>query len=106
MKDSRQQHWLLRLPQSWVGWVLSGLCLVVLICLAGGLIGTVLYPLGGLLFGKELTLLRMMRYGFMDGAFLALIWAPGLSIVACFAGAHEKARLIRKLNGNDLDIND
>lgn len=92
MTPHQKKRILKRLPNRLSGWLAFGFLLVAAICLTGGLIGSLVYPAVGLLIGKDLTIVRMMRFGFADGAFWALIWAPGLSIVACIAGAYEKRR--------------
>ena len=71
-------------------WIGLWLGLVLLICLAGALAGALLFPVGGLLLGLELPVADMLRNGIMDGGFLALIWAPGISFVACLMWAHRK----------------
>ncbi|MFO7724123.1 MAG: hypothetical protein R6V45_01125 [Oceanipulchritudo sp.] len=80
------------LPSAWYGWVGFGILLVIAMVVVGGGLGALLYPLVGTLIGMDLALLSMLRTGFMDGAFYALIWAPGASIVLCIAGAYEKKR--------------
>jgi hypothetical protein len=92
MTPNRKKRILKGLPDRLPGWIGFGFLLVAAICLTGGLIGSLVYPAVGLLIGKDLTVVSMMRFGFADGAFWALIWAPGLSIVACIAGAYEKRR--------------
>ncbi|MEX0324868.1 MAG: hypothetical protein AB3N33_02140 [Puniceicoccaceae bacterium] len=75
-------------------WGLRWLGLVALICLAGGFLGAVLFPIAGHLLGMDLATRDMVRNGVFDGGFFALIWAPGLSLVICIMWAH--AQLSRK----------
>jgi hypothetical protein len=64
-------------------WFGRWLFMVLAICLAGALAGGLLFPLFGHLLGMDLGTGEMIRNGIHDGAFLALIWAPGISFVAC-----------------------
>lgn len=106
MKSATRARLLAALPSGWAGWIGIGLLIVLAMVTAGGLLGGLLYPLVGTLIGKDLTVLRMVRLGFMDGAFYALIWAPGMSIVLCIAGAYEKKRDLSAGGGKALDKND
>lgn len=98
MKLSAEQKRLLaaRLPGSLPGWIGLGLVLTLAITLTGGLLGSLLFPLVGSFLGMNLAVWEMARYGFFDGAFLALIWAPGASIVAGFMGAHWKRTFLKE----------
>ena len=106
MKIVSRTRLLAALPSSWVGWFGLGLVIIVVMVSIGALLGGTLYPLVGVVIGKDLPILRMLRLGVMDGAFLAFIWAPGLSIVLCIAGAYEKRRDFSSGSGNPLDSKD
>ncbi|MGC9452065.1 MAG: hypothetical protein ACP5I4_11530 [Oceanipulchritudo sp.] len=80
-----------RLVQA-AGWFAFWLLLVAGITLAGAILGAVLFPVAGLLLGMDLEVPRMARNGWFDGGFLALIWAPGISFVACLMRAHRRYR--------------
>lgn len=69
----------------WQAWAWSGRWhgLVGAICAGGALIGGLLYPLVGSMAGLEYSVGEMLRNGLRDGGFYALIWAPGISLVAC-----------------------
>jgi len=106
MKPATRARLLAALPSGWFGWIGLGFLIVLGMVTAGGLLGGILYPLVGTIIGKDLTVLRMLRLGFMDGAFYALIWAPGMSIVLCIAGAYEKRRDLSSVGGYPLDTTD
>jgi hypothetical protein len=80
--------WWVRL---WHGWV-------VLMVLAGAVLGALLFPLGGLVFGVDLSIGRFVLAGLRDGAFYAFIWAPGISLILCFMLGYERAR---RVSGRD-----
>jgi len=88
----RDRQWLAHVPGHWPGWVFMGLILMGLMTLAGGLLGSVLFPVVGSLLGMDLTLPEMAGNGFRDGAFYAFIWAPGASFVAVVMAVHEKRK--------------
>ena len=76
--------WWIRL---WHGWV-------VLIVLLGAVAGFILFPIGGAVFGIDQTLSHLLLAGLRDGAFYALIWAPGISVVLCFMLGYERAKAL------------
>ena len=92
MAHSFRKRLLHRLPDTRVGWLSLGVLILLVIVSAGAVAGSILYPVGGLLLGMDLSLREMLRYGMADGAFYALIWAPGISIVLCIIGIVEKRR--------------
>ena len=53
------------------------------ITLAGAVLGALLFPVGGVLFGYQVEIQTMAWNGLQDGGFLAFIWAPGISFVIC-----------------------
>lgn len=66
--------------------------LVAGITAGGALVGGVVYPLVGGLAGLDYRLREMIWNGMTDGGFLALIWAPGISLVACVMWAVRRHR--------------
>jgi MFS family permease len=80
------------LPSRLPGWIALWLLLVAAIVAGGGIAGALLFPLAGSLIGMSLTPLQMAANGLRDGAFYALIWAPGVALVATIMLAHEKRR--------------
>ena len=74
-------------------WFSRWLFLLLAICLAGALVGALAFPVAGYLLGMDLGIGEMLRNGVFDGGFLALIWAPGLSLVACLMwGRQQKVK--------------
>ena len=65
---------------------------MLVIIIAGAIVGALFYPLAGILFGMNYSILFMTQKGIADLAFLALIWAPGSAIVLCFIKAHHYKR--------------
>jgi amino acid transporter len=80
------------LPSGLAGWCVGWLLLVVAIVAAGAVAGALLYPLFGTLLGMDLSVREMFLNGVLDGGFYAMIWAPGVSFVACLMGANWKRR--------------
>lgn len=74
--------WFLR----WLGLTLGGI-------LAGGLLGTLLFPVFGTLLGMDLSIGEMARHGFHDGAFYLTIWAPGGCFILCAMWAHRRRQV-------------
>ena len=68
-------------------WVVRWLLLTIGICLAGALVGAILFPVAGHLLAMDLGTREMVTNGIFDGGFLALIWAPGISFVVCLMWA-------------------
>ncbi len=66
--------------------------IVLGMCLQGALVGSLLFVIGGLLLGMDLSVPQLALNGLKDGAFLALIWAPGTGIVVCFIKAYGQVR--------------
>lgn len=91
------------LPDSLFGWIVTGLLLMGAIVAAGGVLGSLLYPVFGSLLGMKLHVLEMAANGLYDGAFYALIWAPGISLVLCIMAAHHKMRMTRHNERKPLD---
>jgi hypothetical protein len=96
----------MKLLRSGLCWLGLWLGLVCLICLGGAVAGAVLFPAVGLLLGMDLTAGEMARNGLLDGGFLALIWAPGVSFVACLMRAHRNRGAITAKTPKALDIRD
>ena len=73
-------------------WFLLWLFIVLGMCLQGALVGGILFIVGGLLLGMDLSVAELALNGVKDGAFLAFIWAPGTGIVVCFMQAYGQVR--------------
>jgi len=71
-------------------WIAIWLALTVGFVVSGGILGSILFPIVGLLAGMEYPVMEMLRNGAFDGAFLALIWAPGGSFVICLMLAKKR----------------
>lgn len=71
--------------------------IVCAITLAGALCGAALFLAVGKLFAMDYGTGELLRNGFYDGGFLALIWAPGISFVALVIRSYRK----RKNHGRD-----
>ena len=80
--------------------------LIAAICLVGAFLGGLTFPLIGSLLEMDLSAGEMLRNGLMDGGFLALIWAPGLSFVACLMWARSKRQKPSITMPNPLDTED
>ena len=68
-------------------WGFLFLSYIVVITLAGAIIGAIFYPLVGTILGFNHTVLFMIKKGMLDISYLALVWAPGGAIVLCFIKA-------------------
>lgn len=73
-------------------WVPRFLAYVVAIVGLGGVIGTILFPVVGLLLGMDYPVSHMALKGLHDGSFFFGVWAPGVSFVACVIQAHNRNR--------------
>ncbi|NBD38908.1 MAG: hypothetical protein GVY10_10095 [Verrucomicrobia bacterium] len=72
----------------WVGrWHL----LVLAITAGGAVAGCLLFVVIGSLAQLDYSLGELARNGLADGGFYALIWAPGISLVACVMQAYRRA---------------
>ncbi|WP_404422758.1 dihydrofolate reductase family protein [Nibricoccus sp. IMCC34717] len=58
---------------------------------AGAVLGTILFPTFGPLFGSVKSTAALALAGAKFGSFYCLIWAPGIAIVATVMRAHKKA---------------
>lgn len=56
----------------------------------GALIGAATFPLFGPLFGSERTPLAHALAGARHLGFIALVWAPGIALVACVARGYRR----------------
>lgn len=65
--------------------------MTVAITACGAVVGAVLFPIGGWLFGMELEFAALVSNGVYDGGFFAMIWAPGLSFVLCLIAFKRKS---------------
>lgn len=75
-------------------WAWSGRwhALVGGITATGALVGGMVFPLVGGLAGLDYRFREMIWNGVTDGGFYALIWAPGISLVACVMWAVRRDR--------------
>lgn len=85
----RQTNFLSK-PAGWIGWPVLWALIVVSGCAVGGFIGATAYLLLGRPFGFDLSFAELGANGFKDGAFLALIWFPGIGIVVLAMLAHRR----------------
>ena len=84
--SNAEKHLLVRIGY----WIPVWFLLTISICIAGAIGGGMLFPVAGSLLRMDLTVRQMFLNGLFDGGFLALIWAPGGSIVICFLLAFGK----------------
>ena len=100
MKDAPGKHKGSAGPAVWalraIKWVFLWLLLALAICWAGAVSGGLLFPVAGLLLRMDLPVREMVLNGLLDGGFLALIWAPGLSFVVCLMWGHGKGRPVTR----------
>jgi len=81
----KTDHWLERSHWSVyaAAWILG---LVVI----GTILGTILFPLGGLMLGAKRSSTELFIRGARFGSFYFLIWAPAIAISACVMRAYRK----------------
>lgn len=85
-----RQTRLLAKPAGWIGWPVLWAVIVFAGCAAGGVLGALAYLLLGRPFGFSLSFAELAYNGALDGAFLALIWFPGIGIVVLAMLAHRR----------------
>lgn len=73
-----------------LGHVVRFLLIALGITLAGALVGACLFVVVGSAIGMDLSTTELLRNGFFDGGFLALIWAPGAAFVRVLVLAHRQ----------------
>ncbi len=71
-------------------WSLYFLFWVVALIALGGLLGCLLFPLFGGIFGAERTTSQLFIRGAKFGSFYFMIWAPGTSLVLCVIRAYRR----------------
>ena len=76
-------------------WAGRWLALLVGICAFGAIVGGILFPAFGHLLQMDLGTREMVIDGLLDGGFLALIWAPGISFVVCLMWARSQGENIK-----------
>lgn len=87
----------------WAGlWVLMVAAMVA----AGALLGALLFLLIGTLAGIGESPTARLLSGLYNGGFYLLIWAPGVSFVACLMLAHRRRRKLARQSANTLDSMD
>jgi hypothetical protein len=79
-----------RVALSGYRWIATWHLMVAGIVAMGGLVGALLFPLIGSFARMDYTVVAMLRRGLLDGAFYALIWAPGISFVWCAVRARRQ----------------
>lgn len=72
----------------WISWFVFYLAAIVA---CGGIIGSVLYAIVGMLSHPDLHWTLRLQYGFSDGSKYAGVWAVGLSLVLCVMKGYKKA---------------
>jgi uncharacterized membrane protein YhaH (DUF805 family) len=72
-------------------WLGCFLIYVVAIAAAGGVFGSVMFPLFGKLLSVDRTVGQLAFSGLRQFSFLFGIWAPAISIVICVMRAHRRA---------------
>ncbi len=73
-------------------WAWYGLGLIVGIVALGVVIGAVVFPLWGLVFGLERGAGELALTGMRMLGFYFFIWAPGIAVVLCVKRAYEARR--------------
>ncbi len=70
----------------------GGFLLTILgFCALGGLLGALLFPLAGHWGGSEKTYSELVVAGVKSGAFICMVWAPGVALVREFMrGSQER----------------
>jgi hypothetical protein len=71
----------------YVGYVLGW---TVAISAGGAVVGAILFPLVGLLIGKDMTVSAMILSGARQIGFLTFIWAFGIAVVMAFQRAYKR----------------
>lgn len=70
-----------------LGWFVLFVALTVA---CGALVGAILFPLSGLVFGDSRPVAALIWAGMKTFGFWALVWAPGISIVLVFVRAARR----------------
>lgn len=65
----------------------------VAITAAGALLGAIIFPLVGVIFGRDATPATMALSGARNLGFLAFVWAPGTAIVLAFRHGFRRRKL-------------
>lgn len=70
----------------------GGFFLTILsLCALGGLLGALIFPVAGRWGGSEKTYAELVVAGVKSGAFICMVWAPGVALVREFMrGAKER----------------
>ena len=64
---------------------------ILALCALGGLLGELIFPLAGRCGGSEKTYAELVVAGVKSGAFICMVWAPGVALVREFMrGAKER----------------
>lgn len=80
----------------WAARVAGFLLTVLGLCALGGLLGGVVFPIAGRLAGAHSSHDEMVVAGVKSGAFIFMVWAPGVALVREFVrGAKARRRRAR-----------
>jgi hypothetical protein len=58
---------------------------------SGGVLGSILFLVVGSLFKLDYSSTELLKNGLLDGAFYALLWAPGISLIWCIIIAKKES---------------
>ena len=81
----KMYHWLQH-----THWSLYAAAWIFGISILGGVLGLVLFPLGGLIVGAERSTTQLLIRGARFGSFWFFIWAPAIAITACVMRAYRR----------------
>jgi len=70
-------------------WAVYFLCWLLGIVGCGALIGAISFPLLGPLFGSTKSFFEHSCVGARHLGFIALVWAPGIALIACVMRARR-----------------
>ncbi|MFH1496538.1 MAG: hypothetical protein ABII82_01815 [Verrucomicrobiota bacterium] len=82
-------------------WAVYAPALIVGITALGAVVGAVVFPLWGLLFGLERGAGELAMTGARTLGFYFLIWAPGIALVLCVKRAYEAQASRERQNPTD-----
>ncbi len=64
---------------------------IIELCALGGLLGALIFPLAGRWGGSEKNYAELVVAGVKSGAFICMVWAPGVALVREFIrGAKDR----------------
>ena len=65
---------------------------VIVVCMLGGLLGAITFPIVGRLWGAHKSTSELILLGARTGSFFFLVWAPGIALVRGFMLAAKEKR--------------